>query len=166
MLEAGCDANPAMQALKQSDEDRHQQVCTEVRSDGAYVDQGEQDNLIVQKIESNPRSVGVFGFSYLEENVDKVRGLPMNGVEPTYENIASFAYPGARPLYVYVKKAHMRAIPGLKDYLDEWVANWGEDGLLAGIGLVSMSPEKKAEMERRIDRGIVLDPADFAEGTG
>ena len=166
VLEAGCDANPAMQALKQSDEDRHQQVCTEVRSDGAYVDQGEQDNLIVQKIESNPRSVGVFGFSYLEENVDKVRGLPMNGVEPTYENIASFAYPGARPLYVYVKKAHMRAIPGLKDYLDEWVANWGEDGLLAGIGLVSMSPEKKAEMERRIDRGIVLDPADFAEGTG
>ena len=98
-----------MKVLKEEDEDRHQQVCTEVRSDGAYVDQGEQDNLIVQKIEGNPRSVGVFGFSYLDENSDKVQGLPMNGIEPTYENISDFSYPGARPLYVYVKKsAHSR----------------------------------------------------------
>lgn len=128
VLEVGCDSNPAMERLKEEDEDQHQAICTEVRSDGAYIDQGEQDNLIVQKIESNPRSVGVFGFSYLDENVDKVQGLPMNSVDPTYENIASFAYPGARPLYVYVKKAHMRAIPGLDLYLQEWVKNWDTDG--------------------------------------
>ena len=149
VLEAGCDTNPAMKALKAEDKDEHQKVCTDVRSDGAYVDQGEQDNLIVQKIESNPRSVGVFGFSYLDENVDKVQGLPMNGVDPTYENIASFAYPGARPLYVYVKKAHMRAIPGMDLYLQEWVKNWKAGGSLAKIGLVA-SPS--AEMAANADK--------------
>ena len=136
VLEVGCDADPAMEALKESDEDRHAQICTEVRSDGAYVDQGEQDNLIVQKIGNNPKAVGVFGYSYLEENAGKVQGLPMNGVEPTYENISSFQYPGARPLYVYVKKAHLDAIPGLKEFLAEWAESWGQDGPLASIGLV------------------------------
>src|SRR5690606_28637771 len=125
VLEVGCDANPAMEQLKDTDEDRHAQICTEVRSDGAYVDQGEQDNLIVQKIGNNPKAVGVFGYSYLEENAGKVQGLPMNGVEPTYENISSFEYPGARPLYIYVKKAHLDAIPGLKEFIAEWTDSWG-----------------------------------------
>ncbi|QIQ88244.1 MAG: phosphate ABC transporter substrate-binding protein [Erythrobacter sp.] len=161
VLEAGCDTNPEMEALKKSDPDRHQQICTEVRSDGAYSDQGEQDNLIVQKIEANPRSVGIFGYSYLEENLDKVDGLTMNGVEPTYENIASFDYPGARPLYVYVKKAHTRAIPGLKEFLQEWVKMWDEDGPLARTGLVASSPEVRAENERKIDQLITLTRADL-----
>ena len=147
--------------LKDSDKDRHQAVCTEVRSDGAYVDQGEQDNLIVQKIEGNPRSVGVFGFSYLDENKDKVQGLPMNGVDPTYENISTFAYPGARPLYVYVKKAHMGAIPGLDLYLQEWVKNWAPDGPLAQIGLVA-SPAEEMEMNtRRVNEQITLTATDL-----
>lgn len=140
VLEAGCKSNEDMKALKESDEDRYDQLCTEVRSDGAFVDQGEQDNLIVQKIESNPDAVGVFGYSYLEENANKVQGLPMNGVDPTYENISSFAYPGARPLYVYVKKAHLDAIPGLKEYIAEWTKSWAKDGPLAKIGLVA-SPD-------------------------
>ena len=140
VLEVGCDTNPEMKALKDTDEDRHAQLCTEVRSDGAYVDQGEQDNLIVQKIEGNPKAVGVFGYSYLEENADKVQGLPMNGVDPTYENIANFEYPGARPLYVYVKKAHLDAIPGLKEYLAQWTKMWGKGEQLSKIGLVA-SPE-------------------------
>ncbi|MEQ5787812.1 substrate-binding domain-containing protein [Erythrobacter sp. NFXS35] len=162
VLEVGCASNPEMKALKESDENRYNQICTEVRDDGAYVDQGEQDNLIVQKIESNPRAVGVFGFSYLDENADKVQGLPMNGVQPTYENIASFAYPGARPLYVYVKKAHMRAIPGLGAYLDEWVQNWGKDGPLARIGMVAMPPETMAENARKVAEQITLTRADLA----
>ena len=111
-----------------------------MRSDGAYVDQGEQDNLIVQKIEGNPNAVGIFGYSYLEENADKVQGLDMNGVAPTYENIANFDYPGARPLYVYAKKAHLDAIPGLREYLLQWTKMWAKDGELAKIGLVA-SPE-------------------------
>lgn len=144
VLEPGCDSNPEMEALSESDEDLHTQICTEVRSDGAYVDQGEQDNLIVQKIENNPKAVGVFGYSYLEKNLDKVQGLSMNGVEPTYENISSFEYPGARPLYIYVKKAHLNAIPGLPEYLAEWVKSWSKDGPLAQIGLVA-SPDDVRE---------------------
>lgn len=140
VLEVGCEANPEMEAVKEADEDRYDQICTEVRSDGAYVDQGEQDNLIVQKITGNSDAVGVFGYSYLEENADRVQGLPMNGVDPTYENISSFEYPGARPLYVYVKKAHLDAIPGLKQYLAQWTTMWSKGGPLADIGLVA-SPE-------------------------
>ncbi|TRD11180.1 phosphate ABC transporter substrate-binding protein [Erythrobacter insulae] len=161
VLEVGCDTNADMKALKESDKDAHQAICTEVRSDGAYVDQGEQDNLIVQKIEGNPRSVGVFGFSYLEENADKVKGLPMNSVDPTYENISSFAYPGARPLFVYVKKAHMRAIPGLDLYLNEWVKNWSADGPLARIGLVASPADVMAMNERRVNEKITMTAADL-----
>lgn len=144
VLEVGCVTNPAMAALKKSDEDKFKQVCTEVRSDGGYVDQGEQDNLIVQKITGNPRTVGIFGYSYLEENLDKVQGLPMDGVDPTYDNISSFAYPGARAMYVYVKKAHMRAIPGLGGFMQEWANSWGKDGPLARIGMVAMPAEAMA----------------------
>ncbi|MEO0588940.1 MAG: substrate-binding domain-containing protein [Pseudomonadota bacterium] len=165
VLEVGCDTNPAMKALKEEDEDEHQAVCTEVRSDGAYVDQGEQDNLIVQKIESNPRSVGVFGFSYLDENIDKVQGLPMDGVDPTYANIASFDYPGARPLYVYVKKAHMRAIPGLDLYLQEWVKNWSAEGPLAKIGLVASPADEMAANKAKVDELITMTRADLTGET-
>lgn len=134
---AGCESNEEFAATEEADEDAFERTCTEMRSDGAFVDQGEQDNLIVQKIEGNPNTVGIFGYSYLEENSDRVRGLSINGVQPTYENIASFEYPGARPLFVYVKKEHIGIIPGLEEFLAAWVANWGEDGPLAEIGLVT-----------------------------
>ena len=140
ILEKACKDNPKMATLKESDEDLYDQICTEVREDSAYVSQGEQDNLIVQKIENNSQAVGIFGYSYLEENADKVQGLPMNGVDPTYANISSFAYPGARPLYIYVKKAHLDAIPGLKDFMAAWVDNWQRGGPLAKLGLVA-SPD-------------------------
>lgn len=161
VLEAGCDSNPAMKALKDEDEDRHQQVCTEVRADGAYVDQGEQDNLIVQKIEGNPDAVGVFGYSYLEENEDKVQGLPMNGVDPTYDNISDFSYPGARPLFVYVKKAHLNAIPGLAEYLAEFSRSWDKGGPLAAIGMVASPDEKRAENLRKVTELTALTRAEL-----
>ena len=161
VLEVGCDTNPEMEALKDSDEDRHARICTEIRSDGAYVDQGEQDNLIVQKIENNPRAVGVFGYSYLEENADKVQGLSMNGVEPTYENISSFAYPGARPLYVYVKNAHLDAIPGLRAYLAEWGKMWSRGGPLADIGLVASPDDVMARNTQALTQFPTLTAADF-----
>ena len=137
ILEKACKTNATMAALKETDEVRYGQICTEVREDRAYVSQGEQDNLIVQKIENNPQAVGLFGYSYLEENADKVQGLPMNGVDPTYANISSFAYPGARPLYIYVKKAHLEAIPGLKEFLVTWTTSWRRGGPLAKLGLVA-----------------------------
>jgi len=161
ILHVGCDTDPAMKALKQADETQYTQVCTEIRDDGAYVDQGEQDNLVVQKIVGNPRAVGIFGFSYLEENLDKVQDLPMNGVPATYANIADFQYPGARPLYVYVKKAHMRAIPGLKAFLEEWVRAWGRDGPLARVGMVAMPPEAMAANAERVHNQTLLTRAEL-----
>jgi len=161
VLEVGCASNPAMEALKESNPDEHRQICTEVRDDGAYVDQGEQDNLIVQKIIGNPRAVGVFGYSYMEENSDKVQGLPMDGVEPTYENISSFAYPGARAMYVYVKKAHMRAIPGLEDYMKEWVKSWGKTGPLARIGMVAMPESAMAANAAKVQSMTLLTRAEL-----
>ncbi len=147
VLIAGCDANAEMKALKDSDKDKHEQVCTEVRTDGAYVDQGEQDNLIVQKIEGNADAMGVFGYSYLEENTDQIHGLKMNGVEPTYENIASFKYPGARPLFIYVKNAHLDAIRGLREFVGEWSRSWAKDGPLAKIGLVASPSDVAAKSQ-------------------
>ncbi|PLK24137.1 phosphate ABC transporter substrate-binding protein [Porphyrobacter sp. TH134] len=161
VLEAGCKSDPAMKALKDSDEEQYKQICTEVRDDGGYVDQGEQDNLIVQKIVGNPRAVGVFGYSYLEENTDKVQGLPMNSVQPTYENIASFAYPGARPLFVYVKKEHMRAIPGLEDFMKEWVKSWGKGGPLARIGMVAMPADVMQANAAKVQGMTVLTKAEL-----
>ena len=137
ILEAGCKTDAATKALKDTDEDKFKQICTEVRNDGAYVDAGENDNLIVQKIEANPKALGIFGYSYLEENADKIHPLTINGVKPTYDNISNFSYPGARPLYMYVKKAHIDAIPGLKQYLGEWPKMWSKGGPLAKIGLVA-----------------------------
>lgn len=162
VLEKGCQSDPAMKALKDSDEDNYKQICTEVRSDGAYVDQGEQDNLIVQKIQGNPKVVGVFGFSYLEENADKVQGLPMSGVQPTYDNIADFSYPGARPLYVYVKKAHIGVIPGLAEFLGAWTQNWGKGGPLAAVGFVASPDDVQADMAGRIKNGTTLSAGDLS----
>ena len=159
VLEVGCETNAEMAALKKTDEDRYSQLCTEVRSDGGYVDQGEQDNLIVQKIEGNPNAVGIFGYSYLEENSNKVQGLHVNGVAPTYENISSFKYPGARPLYVYVKKAHLDAIPGLKEYLAQWTKMWAKDGDLAKIGLVASPDDVMATNQKAATEYTTLDGA-------
>ncbi len=124
ILAKGCDANAEMKAMKDSNKDQHEKICTEVRSDGAYVDAGENDNLIVQKLEANPKAVGIFGFSYLEENADKLVGLPMSGILPTYASISDFSYPGARPLYIYVKVAHLDAIKGLREFVAEWAKSW------------------------------------------
>jgi phosphate transport system substrate-binding protein len=161
VLEVGCKANAEMEALKETDEDRYKQVCTEVRSDGAYVDQGEQDNLIVQKIEGNSNAVGVFGYSYMEENMDRVHGLTMNGVEPTYENIASFTYPGARPLFIYVKTDHVDAIAGLREFITTWAESWGREGPLAAIGLVANPDDVMARSNAAAQDLPVLTATDF-----
>ncbi|BAK65568.1 putative phosphate transport system substrate binding protein precursor [Sphingobium sp. SYK-6] len=137
VLTVGCDSDPAMKALKDSDEARHKQLCTQIREDGAYVDAGENDNLIVQKLAANPDAVGVFGFSYLDANRDKLNDIPLDGVEATYDAVASGAYPGARPLYIYVKKAHIAAVPGLKAYVEAFSRNWNPGGPLTRRGMVA-----------------------------
>ena len=159
VLMKGCDTDPAMKALKDSNKEEHEKVCTEVRNDGAYVDAGENDNLIVQKLEANPKALGVFGFSYLEENMDKLKGSPMNGVDPTYATISDFSYPGARPLYIYVKAAHVSAIKGLKEYLAEWAKNWSKGGLLARQGMV-VSPDDVQAKNAKVVTDLTVMTAD------
>lgn len=159
ILTKGCDSDPAMKALKDKDKDAHKKVCTTVRDDGAYVDQGENDNLIVQKIAANPKAVGIFGFSFLEENMDKLKGVPMAGIAPTYASIADFSYPGARPLYLYVKSAHIASIKGLKEFVGEFAKSWGPDGALKKQGMV-VAPETVRTANSKIAEAMTLmDPA-------
>ena len=161
ILTKGCDTDPAMKALKDSDKDKHEAICTEVREDGAYVDSGENDNLIVQKIEANPKALGVFGFSFLEANMDKLEGVPVGGVMPTYATITDFTYPGARPLYIYVKQAHLDAIKGLKAYVAQWAKSWGKDGLLAKKGMVVAPDDVQAASTKIAGEFTLLDPAEL-----
>lgn len=141
ILEVGCDADPAMKELEAEDSNLHYQICTEVRNDGGFVDMGEQDNLIVQKIISEPNAVGVFGFSYLNENSDRLQGLTMNGIEPTVANVTNMTYPGARAMFVYVKNAHLDAIQGLREFIRTWSETWAPGGPLENIGLITNSSE-------------------------
>lgn len=159
ILTKGCDTDPAMKALKETDSDAHKKICTGVREDGVYVDSGENDNLIVQKISQNPKAIGVFGYSFLEENPDKLKGIAMSGVMPTYASISDFSYPGARPLYIYVKAAHLNAIKGLKEYVAEWGKLWGQDGALKAKGMV-ISPEDVRQKNAAVIAGLTpLDPS-------
>ena len=121
--------------------------CHAIREDGAYIEAGENDNLIVQKLNANKNAFGIFGYSFLEENADKVRAVAINGVLPTFETISSDKYTAARPLFIYVKKAHINVIPGLKEFMEEYVSNKaiGEEGYLSDRGLVALEKSDLAK---------------------
>lgn len=149
ILTVGCESDPAMKELKKSDEAKHKKICTQIREDGAYVDAGENDNLIVQKLDKNPNALGVFGFSYLDANRDTLKDVPLNGIEAKYDTVASGTYPGARPLYIYVKKAHLQAVPGLKAYIETYAKNWDPAGALTKRGMVAATEDvRKASAEK------------------
>lgn len=138
ILARGCEeSDPQAATLKSADEEGFKARCQRVREDGAYVDAGENDNLIVQKLTANPNAIGVFGYSYLEENAGSVNGVPIAGVRPSNGSIADGSYPGARPLFIYVKKAHLDAVPGLRLFLRQYAKLWGADGPLARRGLIA-----------------------------
>ena len=160
ILTRGCeDTNFAAAALAKSDPDAHKALCTRIREDGAYVDAGENDNLIVQKLAADPTALGVFGYSYLEENAGAVRGVHINGVAPTYAAIATGDYPGSRPLYLYVKKAHLDAVPGLRAFLKLYAANWSKSGPLVRRGLIAAPPSVQARSAAIVAQELPLDPA-------
>jgi phosphate transport system substrate-binding protein len=156
ILEKACDTDPAVKALKDSDKDKHGKICGDLRTDGAYADTSDNYNLIVQKIEANPQAVGIFGYSYLESNADKLKALTIDGVEPTFEAISSFKYPGARPLYIYYKKAHVGVIPGLAEFIEQWVKDWGKDGPLAKAGFIAAPAEVQAKNAAIVKNGTVM----------
>ena len=154
-LEGGCATFDEIKALKKTDKSRYKAICHTVREDGAYVEAGENDNLIVQKLEANPEALGVFGFSFLDRNADKVKGSIVDGVEPTFENIASGDYPVSRSMYFYVKNAHVAAIPGIKEYLDEFTSEkaWGDYGYLTDKGLIPL-PAAERQKWREMAAGL------------
>jgi len=149
MLIPGCESNASMAALKKTNEAKYKAVCTGIREDGAYIEAGENDNLIVQKLATNPNTVGFFGYSFLEENMSKLKGVSVNGVQPTYESIATFKYPGARPLYIYVKNAHARAIPAIRAFVAEFTKESaiGPNGYLKQHGLVAAPNGTRAKSQ-------------------
>ncbi|CAA9495301.1 MAG: Phosphate ABC transporter, periplasmic phosphate-binding protein PstS [uncultured Sphingomonas sp.] len=145
-----CEANAGMAAMKKANEAKFKAICTAVRTDGGYIEAGENDNLIVQKLAANPGSVGVFGYSFLEENASKVKGIAINGVQPSYATISSFRYPGARPLYVYVKNAHAAAIPMVRAFVAEFTKEsaMGPRGYLLSMGMVAAPTHVRARSQQ------------------
>ncbi|TAK55754.1 MAG: phosphate ABC transporter substrate-binding protein [Gammaproteobacteria bacterium] len=149
-MEPGCNSIAWLKALKEVDERRHKQVCTTLREDGAFVEAGENDNLIVQKLIANPRALGVFGYSFLDQNRGSLQGSLVEGVAPEFETIASGQYPIARAMYVYVKKAHVDVIPGLREFIGEYTSDkaLGDEGYLADKGLVPAPAAERAATRR------------------
>lgn len=147
-LEGGCAQIPWIKAKKETDESWFKNVCMTVREDGAYIEAGENDNLIVQKLETNPAAFGIFGYSFLEQNADKLRDVPIDGVNAEYESIASGKYPIARPLFIYVKKAHAGVIPGVEGFVAEFTSEkaFGPEGYLADRGLVPLPDAERKKV--------------------
>ena len=126
-------------------------VCRAMRTDGAYVEAGEQDNLIVQKLQEDKDAFGIFGFSYLDQNNDTLQGAKLSGVAPTFEAISDGSYKASRDLFFYVKHNHIGVVPGIKEYMIEWTKHWGDDGALADAGMIALGAEEMAEMISRIE---------------
>ena len=162
ILTPPCEANPSMAAMKKADEAKFKAICTGIRTDGAYIEAGENDNLIVQKLAANQGTLGIFGYSFLEENASKVKGVTINGVAPTYQTISSFKYPGARPLYIYVKNAHVRAIPAIRAFVAEITKESaiGPKGYMLAGGLVAAPAPVRARSQLAARN---LTPVKFAE---
>ena len=152
VMDEGCDTFDFIKAMKKADKKAYKATCQTIREDGGYVEAGENDNLIVQKLEANPAALGIFGFSFLDQNRDKVRGLSIEGVQPEFETISNGSYPVSRPLFFYVKKAHVAVIPGMKEYLDEFISKkaMGEEGYLAERGLIPLPKDEYAAVSTRV----------------
>jgi len=144
VLEGGCKQFKWIKAMKKIDKNKYKTICHSVREDHAYIEAGENDNLIVQKLTGNPKALGIFGFSFLDQNSDKLQGSLVDGQEPTFEGIADGSYPVSRPLYFYVKNAHVGKVPGIKEFLKEFTSNasMGDEGYLTDKGLIPLGAEK------------------------
>ena len=144
-----CKKDPAAKAaLKAAGEKA--KVCRAMRIDGAYIEAGEQDNLIVQKLQEDTGTYGIFGFSYLDQNSDVLEGAIIDGSEPTFDAIAAGDYSVSRSLFFYIKHAHVGVVPALDMYMAEWTKHWGEDGMLADAGMIPLPADEMAEMISRM----------------
>ncbi|MBL6854782.1 MAG: substrate-binding domain-containing protein [Rhodobacteraceae bacterium] len=158
-LEGGCKKFDFIKAMKKTDKSAYKAVCHTVREDGAYIEAGENDNLIVQKLQTNPSAFGVFGYSFLEQNSETMQGSIIGGIEPEFEEIASGNYPIARSLFFYVKKEHIGVIPGIAEFMKEFTREdtWGEDGYLVDKGLIPLDEDTRKEWAEKINGLVPLE---------
>jgi len=156
-MEAGARQIPMLRELKEKDKRAFRAVAHAIREDGGYVEAGENDNLIVQKLGANPSALGIFGFSFLDQNEDRIQGCSIDATEPSFENIADGRYPISRSLYFYVKKDHVGKIPGLREFIAEFTSerSVGSDGTLAEKGLIPLSAGER-EVVRTIGEKLEL----------
>lgn len=148
-MEGGCKKFPEIAALKKTNKAEYKRICHTIREDGAFIEAGENDNLIVQKLSANPKAFGIFGYSFLDQNADKVQGSVVEGAAPEFELIATKEYPISRPLYFYVKAAHIGTIPGILEFVKEFTSEraWGEEGYLAEKGLIPRPASERASFK-------------------
>ena len=158
-IEGGCKTFPELIAIKEKDKNKYNALCRAVREDGTFIEAGENDNLIVSKLVENPNAIGVFGFSFLEENADKIQGTIVDKIEPSFENIASKAYSVSRPLYFYIKAAHVDVIPGIREFVAEFTneESWGPDGYLSERGLIPMSLKERTKFSSEAKNMTVIE---------
>ncbi len=149
-LEGGCASFDWIKALQTKNKRRYRSICRAIREDGAYIEAGENDNLIVQKLVADPAVFGIFGFSFLKENLDRVRGAEIAGTAPSFANIGDGVYPLSRPLYFYVKKAHIGIIPGIDRFVREFTSKRavGSCGYLLSRGLIPLGTEERAAIQQ------------------
>lgn len=147
-MEGGCTEFGFIKDMKKSDGDAYKRICHTMREDGAYIEAGENDNLIVQKLDANPDAVGIFGFSFLEQNSDMVQSSVVDGYEADFDSIANGDYSISRPLYFYVKAQHVGTVPGIAEYLAEFTKEsaWGDDGYLADKGMIPLGADLRKEV--------------------
>ena len=157
-MEGGCKQFPAIKAMKKTDKKRYKAICHGIREDGAFVEAGENDVLIIQKLVANPKAFGIFGFSFLDSNADRIQGTVVNGVAPEFETISSGDYPVSRSMYFYVKQAHIGVIPGIKEYVAEFTAEraWGPEGYLVDKGLIPLPDEDRKKTMKAAMSGAKL----------
>ena len=148
----GCEKIKWVYALKKKNKQEYKSKCHTTREDGHFIEAGENDNLMVQKLASNPKSLAIFGFSFLDQNSDKVQGSIINGIEPSFDNIAGGKYAISRPLFFYIKNAHVGVVPGMQEYVEEFLSDSasGDDGYLSEKGLISMPAEERAELNPKV----------------
>lgn len=159
-LEYGCKSYSWLEALEKIDKDDYAKKCKSIREDGAYIEAGENDNLIVQKLTASKDLLGVFGYSFLEENLDKVQAVSVEGVKPTSESVSSGEYKLSRAMFVYMKKGHVGSVPGMHEFAKEFVSNtsMGEDGYLVDKGLIPLHKEEAEKARANIAALTVMEP--------
>ena len=157
-MEGGANAFKWIAKLKKSDQKRYKEICHTMREDGVYIEAGENDNLIVDKLSKAPEALGILGYSFLDQNTDKIQGSFIDGVQPTFQAISDGTYPVSRPLYFYIKKAHVDNIPGMREYLAEFTSEmaWGDEGYLTTKGLIPMPLEERQHYRKVVEELIPL----------